>query len=140
MNHPEPTLPRIVTDLEAASESQIRQLAGVGGERISPQLTGRLGHAQPLARAECSSSRLLGLSSGGPGNDRDHDCRATSRLELEFYPIGKLVQGLADGRDPRTDHHEVAQGSWSEAGGGGFCCRRTVAVLDSASVATGQRF
>lgn len=145
VNHPEPTpLARIVTDLEAASESQILvNWLALGGERISPQLTGRLkANAQPLAQALEALVQPLGLAYRVVDQETIEITTAkaaTSRLELEFYPIGKLVdKGWPMAAIPERITSEVAQGSWSEAGGMGVLAvdepSRCLIVLQSQPV------
>jgi hypothetical protein len=126
LNFAEPTpLVRIAADLERPSGMRILvnwlAICSAGG---SPQIAGTLkAHDQPLSQALDGLLQPLGLVYRVVDAETLEITTAkanNARLELEFYPIGKLLdkgQTLASLTERIVS--EVAQGSWGEAGGSG---------------------
>lgn len=145
VNFPEPTpLARIAADLEETCKAKIlANWLALNGEGVSPQVAGRLkANGQPLAQVLDALVQPLGLAY----RVVDHETveittpkAANSHLELEFYPIGKLLdQGWPLAAITERVTSEVAQGSWSEAGGMGVLAvdepSRCLIVLQSQPV------
>jgi len=145
VNFPDPTpLTQIAADLEQVTKTPILiNWLALSAERISPQVKGKLkAHDQPLARALDALVQPLGLAYrvvDGTMIEITTARAANSRLELEFYPIGDLLdKGWSQASLTERITSEVAQASWNEAGGMGILAidepSRYLIVLQSQAV------